>query len=59
MADTPTRTLHCWEAGPTDDDEVSSTCMLPLGHDGTHEYTRDDQIRVRLAPFEVEVDSAK
>ena len=38
-----TRVVHCWEDGDR------STCMLPDGHDGPHEFTPDDQIVVRLA----------
>lgn len=38
--------LHCWEAGPNDEDGCSTTCMLPLGHDGSHKWTRDDEIQI-------------
>lgn len=43
---------HCWENGPiTDDGESGTTCMLPDGHDGPHEWTRDDEIRIIFAPL--------
>lgn len=42
---------HCWENGPiTDDGESGTTCMLLEGHEGPHEWTRDDQIMVSFAP---------
>jgi len=41
--------LHCWEDGPRDERDVGSTCMLPDGHDGPHEWTPDDEITVRFA----------
>ena len=37
---------HCWEDGPTQPDGVGMTCMLPNGHRGKHEWTRDDKIKV-------------
>ena len=40
---------HCWEDGPRTEDGCSTTCMLMHGHDGDHEWMRDDQIRVRFA----------
>jgi hypothetical protein len=33
----------CWE------DEGRSTCLLPDGHDGPHEFTPDTEIVVRFA----------
>jgi hypothetical protein len=48
MAD---RVLHCWEGGPDTDDGCGQTCMLPQGHDGPHEWTRDDEIGVEFAPL--------
>jgi hypothetical protein len=55
------RVLHCWAdysscmyAGlaPFDDDlySVGGTCLLPAGHAGPHEFTRDDEIVVTFAP---------
>jgi hypothetical protein len=44
--------LHCFEGGPwvgDYEDGCGSTCMLPDGHDGPHEFTPDDQIVIRLA----------
>lgn len=49
---------HCWQDGPrielevpeAGNAEVGSTCMLPDGHGGNHEFTRDDQIIVAFAP---------
>lgn len=38
------RILHCWEDGPRTDDDCGQTCMLPKGHTGPHEWTRDDAI---------------
>ena len=37
---------HCWEDGPLEEDGCSTTCMLERGHEGPHEWTRDDQIGV-------------
>lgn len=44
------RVLHCWEGGPVTDEGISTTCMLPDGHEGPHEWTRDDQIYIAFAP---------
>jgi hypothetical protein len=41
-----TNNLHCWEDGPRIDDDCGRTCMLHAGHDGLHEWTRDDEIGV-------------
>ena len=46
MSEPPARIVHCWEGGPDTDDGCGQTCMLLLGHDGPHEWTRDDQIGV-------------
>jgi hypothetical protein len=43
------RTLHCWEEGPQTDDDCGQTCMLARGHDGPHEWTRDDAIWLDFA----------
>jgi len=42
--------LHCWEDGPPceHDEDCSSTCMLPAGHDGPHDWTCDNLISVRF-----------
>lgn len=45
------RVPHCWEVGPETDDGCSTTCMLLDGHDGPHEWTRDDNITVSFAPM--------
>jgi hypothetical protein len=44
--------LHCWEPGPETDDGCSTTCMLLDGHEGDHQWTRDDQIGIRFADTE-------
>ena len=46
MSETPAHIVHCWEGGPDTDDGCGQTCVLLLGHDGPHEWTRDDQIGV-------------
>ena len=46
---------HCWENGPTTEDGCGTTCMLLLGHDGPHEWTRDDRIVISFAPLKVKV----
>lgn len=46
------RIVHCWEDGPRTEDGRGQTCMLLDGHKGPHEWTRDDEIRVRFAPGE-------
>ena len=38
--------LHCWADGPETDDCCGQTCMLPAGHLGPHEWTRDDEILI-------------
>lgn len=40
--------LHCWETGPETEGGMSTTCMLPYDHDGPHQWTRDDEVRVRF-----------
>lgn len=42
--------IHCWDDGPPAEDGCGTTCMLLDGHDGPHEWTRDDQIRASFAP---------
>ena len=37
---------HCWEDGPETEDGCSTTCMLLEGHQGPHEWTRDDKIMI-------------
>jgi hypothetical protein len=39
------RIVHCWESGPRDW-RCGTTCLLPDGHDGPHEWTRDDEIEI-------------
>lgn len=49
MTDKPcdlTKTVHCWEEGPAETDGTETTCMLLNGHDGPHEWTRDDEVMV-------------
>jgi len=53
MTDTssaPKTQAHCWKGGPLTKDGCSTTCVLPDQHDGPHEWTRDDQIVIKLAP---------
>jgi hypothetical protein len=40
------RVVHCWAHGPEAADGCSTTCMLLTDHEGPHEWTRDDQIKV-------------
>lgn len=42
----PTLIVHCWDSGPETEDGWSTTCMLLDGHEGSHEWTRDDEIQV-------------
>lgn len=51
---TEKRVIRCWEDGPVTQDGCSTTCMLPDGHDGPHEWSRDDEITIRFAPAETE-----
>ena len=44
----PKRIVHCWEDGPLTEDGCPTTCMLLDGHDGEHEWMRDDQITVKF-----------
>jgi hypothetical protein len=44
--------VHCWEDGPRTDDDCGQTCMLEHGHDGPHEWTRDDEIVLAFRPGE-------
>jgi hypothetical protein len=43
-------TIHCWADGPLTDDGCPTTCMLKNEHDGSHEWTRDDEITIQFAP---------
>lgn len=47
---TEKRVCHCWESGPETEDGCSTTCMLEDGHEGPHEWSRDDQIGISFAP---------
>lgn len=39
--------VSCWEEGPYYFDRgCGSTCLLPDGHDGDHEFTPDDEIAI-------------
>ena len=38
--------VHCWHEGPEADDGMSTTCFLLDGHEGPHQWTRDDEIRI-------------
>lgn len=50
MADQePKRIVHCWEDGPETEDGCSTTCMLLQGHEGPHEWDRDDEIGISFA----------
>jgi hypothetical protein len=42
-------TLRCWEAGPLVDDGCPTTCVLVRGHNGPHEWTRDDRVTFSFA----------
>jgi len=42
----PTCGCHCWTCGPDDTDGMSTTCILATGHDGPHEWARDDTINI-------------
>lgn len=41
--------VHCWEDGPRTEDDHGTTCMREDGHDGEHEWARDDQVTVRFS----------
>ena len=41
--------IHCWEGGPRTEDDCSTTCMLLDGHEGPHEWTRDDEVFMRFS----------
>ena len=49
------RVVHCWEGGSDDEDGMSQTCMLPDGHAGPHEWSRDDQVLVAFPGADKEV----
>ena len=53
------KAVHCWKEGPeVPRDEsvpydpytntITTSCMLPDGHSGLHEWTRDDGIMVKF-----------
>jgi len=46
--------LHCWADGPETDDGMSTTCLLAAGHDGPHDWMRDDAFGVAFADHEQE-----
>lgn len=37
---------HCWQDGPEEEDGCNTTCMLWDGHEGPHEWSRDDEIMI-------------
>lgn len=41
-----TPVVHCWVDGLDHADGCGTSCMLPEGHQGPHEWTRDDEIIV-------------
>jgi hypothetical protein len=57
---------HCWADGPEEIRQkeadlwwqglfaVGSTCMLPDGHEGEHQFTPDDQVTLSFEPKEEE-----
>lgn len=45
---------HCWEAGPTTNDGCSTTCVEQAGHQGPHQFIRDDEIIVAFVTDEPE-----
>ncbi len=51
---------HCWQNGPETEDGCSTSCMLWDGHEGNHEWTRDDEITIAFADGKtVKADDAK
>ncbi len=43
--------LRCWEAGPrikSGNYSVGSTCLLPDGHSGLHEFIPNNLIQLRV-----------
>ena len=48
------RIVHCWEAGPDADDGCGTSCMLLDGHDGPHQWTRDDEIIIQIIEKDAE-----
>jgi hypothetical protein len=52
----PKRIIHCWEDGPQEADGCGTTCMLMDGHEGPHQFIRDDEIGVRFAPVDASLD---
>lgn len=51
----PDTAKHCWENGPLTEDGCSTTCFLLDGHEGQHEWTRDDEIIISFPPQAAEV----
>mgnify|MGYP001593998197 CR=1 FL=1 len=47
------RAVHCWEPGPEAEDGCSTTCMLLDNHNGSHKWTRDDEIRIRFSSIPI------
>ncbi len=45
----PERAVHCWADGPPTDDGCPTTCMLWDGHEGPHEWSRDDEVTIQFA----------
>lgn len=46
------RVVHCWQQGPDAEDGCGTTCMLLDGHEGDHEWMRDDQITITFPPLD-------
>lgn len=42
--------VHCWTAGPREPDDCGTTCLEWEDHEGPHQFVRDDEIMVLLAP---------
>lgn len=43
---------HCWTDGPRTEDDCGTTCMEWEGHEGPHDFVRDDEILVTFVPDE-------
>lgn len=37
---------HCWKDGPVERDGMSTSCILLDGHEGPHEWARDNEVLI-------------
>jgi hypothetical protein len=41
---------HCWESKRDYETDETFTCLLPINHDGPHEWTPDQNVVIQFLP---------